>query len=369
MMNKNSKYNRNKKYNELKKKNKILVISLCLCISVLIFITSFIVIKFNKRINELNGKINEVHYRVIYKENSCNYSSRTKLHLASSYGNDEGTHPKVLYFNNGFAGYKYWMAYTPYPKGKDMYENPNILVSNDGVEWVEKEGFTNPLEDVPSNYKKSVIYNSDTHLVYNSDTNLLECWWRYVNDEDGVVIIYRKTTSDGVKWSDKEEVIKQIRKKVDYLSPAVIYEDEQYKLWYVDRDLSIRYTKSNDLKEWSNPVKINVNYYDKDIRNWHLDVIHDEDEYIMVVSAFVKNFARTRMNLYYAKSENETGFSNAKLLLTPSFATDGWDNKGIYRSSIVRVNNKYYLYYSGIKSNEERGIGLIKLDSLDEARY
>jgi hypothetical protein len=43
------------------------------------------------------------------------------------------THPKVLYFSEGWNHYKYWMSMTPYPQQNDYFENPSIVVSNDGV--------------------------------------------------------------------------------------------------------------------------------------------------------------------------------------------------------------------------------------------
>ena len=48
---------------------------------------------------------------------------------------NQANHPDVLYFKDGFHGYKYYMAYTPYAYSNDRVENPCILVSNDGVNF------------------------------------------------------------------------------------------------------------------------------------------------------------------------------------------------------------------------------------------
>ena len=260
------------------------------------------------------------------------------------------------------------MAYTPYPHADDAKENPHIAVSNDMKTWKEPKGFENPLEPSPENFKVGDIYNSDTHILYNSDTKQLEVWWRYVNNEDKSVIIYRKTSEDGVKWSDKEVVIKNIRHKKDYLSPAVIYEDGKYKMWYVSGRKQVEYIESDNLKDWSETKRINVNYSNKGLKSWHLDVIHTDVGYEMVVSAFI-NDERNRMNLYYSKSEDNEEWSVPEIILTPSFATDNWDNKGIYRSSLLKIDKTYYLFYSGISSTGERGVGLITGNDVNNLCY
>ena len=126
------------------------------------------------------------------------------------------------------------------------------------------------------------------------------------------------------------------------------------------------YTQSDDLKQWSNSKELITNYNDDTLNNWHLDVIKDNDEYKMVMSAYYKNNNHVRMNLYYSSSKNGTDWDDFKVILTPTYATSNFDNMGIYRSSIVKVNNKYYLYYSAICSNESRTIGLIKVSDFKE---
>ena len=120
------------------------------------------------------------------------------LKLTSAYGDTQATHPSVLHFDEPWNGYTFWIAYSPYPEADDSKENPHILASNDGVNWVLPSGFSNPLDDTPKGYKSGVVYNSDPELVYNSDTNELEFWWRYVDDSQDQMILYRCRTSDGV---------------------------------------------------------------------------------------------------------------------------------------------------------------------------
>lgn len=312
-------------------------------------------------LEEKNDKLNQESEEKLSNKTKFNNASEP-IKLNVKYGNGEGTHPKVLYFSEGFNGYKFWMAYTPYYKAQDEYENPTIAVSNDGNTWNEVEGITNPI-DTPSNFIGGVNYNSDTHLVYNDDKKELEVWWRYVEGKN--VIIYRMITKDGKSFSDKEKVLESNRDKMDYLSPSVIYDNGVYKMWFVYND-KLMYTESDDLNKWDNPKELITNYNDDTLYNWHLDIIKDNNDYKIVTSAYYKGQNHVRMNLYYSTSKNGTDFEPFKVILTPTYATSNFDNMGIYRSSIVKVNNKYYLYYSGISSNESRNIGLIKVSNFKE---
>lgn len=151
--------------------------------------------------------------------------------LTTYVGNNQIVHPKVLYFPNKFGGYKYWMAYTPYPFANDSYENPCVACSNDGYNWKNIDG--NPLDDPAGDG-----YNSDTHLVYVEATGTLELWYRYVSNYETTPvseIIYRQTSTDGVHWTPKEIVINNTSGEyTKHLSPAVICNGDTYRAWMVN---------------------------------------------------------------------------------------------------------------------------------------
>ena len=176
----------------------------------------------------INNRITYIYKNTEYIEIT---NSPKRLNLESVYGDIQAYHPKVISFKNKWNGYKYWMSYTPYPYGDSKKENPHVVASNDGINFKFPSNIK-VLDEVKdtANGKR---YNSDSHLVYNETNNELECWWRYVDDVSNKVILYRRKTTDGVNWSEKEAVITANRKKQDYLSPAIIYEDNMYKMWFV----------------------------------------------------------------------------------------------------------------------------------------
>lgn len=280
-----------------------------------------------------------------------------KLEIISSYGDNEAYHPKVITFDKKWNGYKYWMSYTPYPGGNSGYENPHIAVSNDLINWYAPKGQNKSLDEVKNKYKKK-RYNSDAHIVYNKDKDIIICYWRYVDDVTGSVTIYKRETSDGITWTDKEKVLfSKNRHKKDYVSPAIIYDNGIYKMWYVNICNTITYAESKDGMKWTDKSKIKFGYPTK-LDTWHLDVIKTEKGYEMITVAYDKWKHHNKMDLYYTISENGTDFKDAIKILEPERGTLNWDNSGIYRSSMIYLDDTYYLYYGAVGITAERGVGL-----------
>ncbi len=287
------------------------------------------------------------------------YNAPKRLLLIDSYGYNDGYHPKVISFARPWHGYRYWLVWSPFPDSNEKYENPHLLVSNDMLHWEEQPGFSNPIADIPEDYLWKKIYNSDPHILYNSDTDQLEIWWRYVNDLKDQVIIYRSISDDGLTWSNRQKVLTATRSLQDYLSPAVMYEDGRYKLWYVQKNRRLAYTESNDLINWQPVRLIEINYEDDSLHTWHIDVITTEKGYEMLISAYTEWRYRENMDLYYSWSEDNSNYTRAVTILKPTLGTDLWDNRGIYRSSLLWENGRYYLFYSASSTYHTEGIGLM----------
>lgn len=98
-------------------------------------------------------------------------------------GSDSPYHPAVLYFENGWNEYKYWMAETPFsPKTQpywDRNECPTIHVSNDGVNWSFVGDELKPIDDLTAEEVAGLDFFSDPHLVFVDGR--LECWYRFTH--------------------------------------------------------------------------------------------------------------------------------------------------------------------------------------------
>ena len=81
-------------------------------------------------------------------DNINNTVGLTRLNIETYLaGKDQPTHPSIVSFDDEWNGYKYWMAYTPYPEANGEEENPCIAVSNDLYKWETPVGMVNPIAD------------------------------------------------------------------------------------------------------------------------------------------------------------------------------------------------------------------------------
>ena len=75
-----------------------------------------------------------------------------------------------------------------------------------------------------------------------------------------------------------------------------------------------------------------------------------------------KEFIREKLNdmsLYYANSKDGLNWNKMITILEPTIHSQYWDNKGIYRSSILYSDSKYFIFYGGTKKDYHHGVGLV----------
>lgn len=254
-------------------------------------------------------------------------------------GNNQPTHPSVIKFDTPWNGYTYWMAMTPYPYNSGYYEDPSIVVSNDGINWVVPEGVTNPLCPRPN-----PGHNCDVDLVYVEELD--ELWMYYVEADDvqsSRVRLLR--TSDGVNWTGPQTVIEDPNYMYSILSPSIeILPNGTWMMWYVDtgnagwagQNNQVKYRTSSDGLTWSGPVTCD-DFVQPGYQVWHIDVHYDESsgQYYAMFPAYPNGTNCDYCVLFFAV--NPTGgkweFFNDPILKanTPG----SWDDFCIYRSSML----------------------------------
>lgn len=244
----------------------------------------------------------------------------------------EVTHPKVLYFNKAFNGYKYWMVMTPYPFNDASKENPSIVVSNDGINWVEPSGIKNPVSGVPKS-KNDDAYYSDPYLLFDNDH--FELFYRktmsYSDDKyikNGFNYIYRQISYDGINWS-KKELILDNNLNENYMSISVVKDNNNYKIWYVNYDGKVRYIESDNLINFSNPIDVSIKEFNKKV--WHGEVQYIDGRYISIFMIKYK--------LFYSESKDGINFDEPKVICTNIPELKG-KNSYIYKSSFI-ISDKY----------------------------
>lgn len=280
-----------------------------------------------KKIKEL------LNYNKVKKKLGSNeiYSKITEINTFD--GSGSLTHPSVLYFENGFNGYKYWMAYTPYNNCDISLENPCIAVSKDGIDFVEFPNLINPLLPIllKGNPKK---YYNDPNLVF---TNCLELWYRYtVEYSNGNMenYVYRITSKDGLNWTCPQLILKETNDMNRYMSMTVLYENNCYKMYYVNKYLQLIKIKSRDLKKWTKARIINI----PTNNIWHGEVKYTNGIYYLLY--IDKNY-----NLNFCVSKDGINFGNLKVINMLCKCRDYfYYNWLVYKSSIVFVDDYIYLY-------------------------
>lgn len=283
-------------------------------------------------------------------------------------GKGETTHPKVLYFPEGWKGYPYWMVHTPYPRCHNKVENPSICVSYDGINWFDPPGVENPVSGLPPTFNNYAHY-SDGHLLMKGD--VMELWFRHNGgqdparnaDNDGARIL-RIVSSDGIHWSEPEEMIpKQGRKPL--LSPAVIWEDGFYTMWYSSHDGKLYRVTSPDGSVWSQQEATDLAY--PGYKVWHQDIIRTDLGYEIVFCAKDQDGLNDNLQhqeLFYAMSEDGMHWTDPVKIISANEAEGALDNNSIYRASLVKTSDGYRIYYGAMSNRKQWHIYLSQGESI-----
>ena len=276
-------------------------------------------------------------------------NAREYLNIKTYDLSNQPVHPDVVYIANGFQGYKYWMAYTPYPFSNALLENPCIAASNDGVNWDMPYGGNNPIVPPPDDVNEGGHYSDTDMMFINGKLRVY-----YVYNKQGALSlgkIYMSESSDGIKWSSPE-LVYQTKKSIEIYSPAIIYKDNLYRMWCFAGENRFFYTTSHDGKTWDDIKKINIVI--DGWRTWHLDVSETDLGYEALICSR-KEGTNTRA-LFYASSSNGVDWNvNKAPVIYPTIVS--WDSGGIYRSTFSKQNGKYKVWYSAYDQSNKWHIG------------
>lgn len=274
-------------------------------------------------------------------------------------GSGQAVHPAIVEFEGPWHGYKYWMAVTPYPFSDKTLENPSILASRDGQNWVVPTGLTNPVA------RPDTSFLADPDLVYDAASNHL---WLYFIQQNvsGNTQVLRSVSADGVVWSPPQIVLVQPDYRV--ISPSVLKVGGTHWMWYINAhaigscatSTQVEYRTSNDGVAWSAPVRAALEPA-PGYHIWHLEVLHvpSRGEFWMLQAAIPDGtHCADRTELMFATSaDGMTWTTFSKVALAPG---TGWDSSHIYRSTLAydRSRDLLRVWYSGRGANTRKwGIG------------
>ena len=334
-----------------------------------------------KDICVIRKKVVTLRAQVVVKNNDMHTPIRIKNNKSCL---SHPWHPSVVYVQDGWNGFKFWMAQTPYPPYDivpyaDRYELPCIHFSNDGKEWHSIKA--NPIDDLSEDMINNHNYYSDPHLLLRGD--IMECYYRLSVSVDkythsSKTLLLKRYSGDGVNWSDSE-IVADLRNEDDVyiwgeqiISQSIIWDGKCYKCWYVDRSgclhgRKISLTTSLDGKHWDkfNQCQIeNVN-----LDPWHIDVQYYDNKYQMLVFDM--------HSLIWLESDDGITFTYVSNVLEPSRLFLDFYSEGLYRACSVKIKDEIFVYFSA-KNEKRTSIGLLKtknrlvfqhVDGISKIRY
>lgn len=267
----------------------------------------------------------------------------TVLTVPTYEGSGEAVHPDVLWFPQGWRGWEYWMAFTPYPRGQQPYENPSIVVSHDGQRWQVPQGLANPV--VPARKRRG--YNSDPDLTYDSANDRLVMLTREVRGRFN--IISSLTSANGTAWEAPKEVFR--RRNHGIISPALILPATgRPSVYYVDAgrracpkrttrilrqdavtDEALQPTATE--RGWTAPEVTGLEQPGYWI--WHIDVIWAaaKQEYWALYPAYPKDGCGAR-DLFFARSPDGRAWTSYPSPLL-RHGDQAWTTSMLYRASAL----------------------------------
>ncbi len=267
-----------------------------------------------------------------------------RIDLPTYDGSGQMVHPSVVYKDAGFGGYKWWMAMTPYAGGDDQLENPSILASNNGVNWVVPAGVVNPLIATPAGLSD---INSDPCLLFVNDGGTQTLWLYYRETVSSIDRIYRITSTDGVTWTSPV-LMWTIAASTAALSIWVFWSGSEYvALWVDSPSLTISRRTSPYGITWSAGSSVTVAGIPAGRNAWHLEGVKDPSSsryHIMFCSSTGAGGASARLHYAYSDDECVT-MTVVNYLMADTYG--GLTNE--YKSSIVPdpVYRDRYRIYGG----------------------
>ena len=99
--------------------------------------------------------------------------------------------------------------------------------------------------------------------------------------------------------------------------------------------------------------------YPKELQPWHLDIVKTDKGYEMLLMAFENWEKRGLASLYHSESTDNENWTKCTEIIKPTTDSKYWDNRGIYRSSMIKKNDIYIVYYSASNIFNIKGIGIM----------
>ncbi len=261
----------------------------------------------------------------------------TRLVLPTYDGSGQVVHPDVLFERD--AG-RVLMAMTPYPDSNDRFENPSLLVSEDGTAFHELIEGQNPLVAAPP-----IDHNDDPDLHRDPVTGEYRLFYLETLRPTAQNLVLLRSP-DLVAWTSEPAIRYDLTQGAPFIvSPAAVVKDATTHLFYVHlgEPNLIETLASSDGLTWdaaqAHPIELELG----DVTPWHLDVFACPSGYAMLISGYPDEFSY--QHLYLATSPDLATWT---LRPSPLLAYDdpALEVDTLYRSTGLVLGNQLVVWHS-----------------------
>ena len=283
-----------------------------------------------------------------------NYDQKKPLDLPSHDGSITTTHPSLLDAGEaGWNGYRYWMSHTPWPSGGR--EVPNIIASNNLIDWEVPPGLTNPIAThltVNAATGSTYSYLADPDIILDED-NWMRCYYRgSTGGSEGIIM---QKSQDGVTWTAPVVLMHSGSTVEQWVSPSVVWDGTTYYMYVVDRvtgglaeNQKIRRFSSADGVTFGSLTTCEFTAGGL-LAPWHIDVVKAAGYYHVLVATHGGVIPPSTL-LYY-KSSDGINFSGDPYIPAINWSGGSYDAVSYYRSSLIPADSgatRWHLVVSGL---------------------
>jgi hypothetical protein len=264
-----------------------------------------------------------------------------RLKVPTYDGSGQLVHPDVL-VETPPGGTRAVMAITPYPYSNNRFENPSLVVSEDGMKFAPLAGAASPLVPAPP-----IDHNDDPDLRRDPASGDFELLYLETLRPDRQTLVALRSR-DLVSWTRRDAIVYDLARGEPFIvSPAAIVGDDgKTHLFYVDNlamTTAITTLVSADGTTWDPTTASRVAIDLGGVTAWHIDVIRGAHSYGMLISGFDEAFEH--QNLYLATSPDLVTwtFQPSPLL---AHTDPELDVASLYRSTGLVSGNTLVVWYS-----------------------
>jgi len=290
------------------------------------------------------------------------YNRPRRIRVPTYDGSSQAVHPDIL--SPEQADGAYLLAFTPYPFTNEVFENPSVAISRDGMRFHEERRGLNPLVPAPG-------------IDHNDDPDVLRV--------DGVYnLVYLETlrpqaqhlvllqSRDRLQWSRQTLLRYELTGPSPdpfIVSPALVADSGRLRLFYVNTSRQphrIEYLESRHVTAWDSR-DAHVAAFDRlAVNPWHVDVLAGDDGWYMLITDVRGEGPRLDYDLYIARSRD---LEHWEMGARKVFARMPFGSRLIYRSTALCREGDIYVYFSAKSRFGEWKIGVVRKSTAELFRH